>query len=875
MKKLLPFIVFSFLGIIPARAAHITGGEVYYTLTGVSGNDYTYHVVLKLFRDCGSNGAPLDNQASIGIFEKAGNTMIWNQLIARTQIIVLQITSPDPCITNPPTVCYQVGYYEFDVTLPGIAAGYTIAFQRCCRIPGINNLVAPSGNFGTTYTADIPGTGGVATGPANNSAKFVGIDTVIVCAASPFTYSFAAFDADGDELSYTFCNAYHGGGQTGGSGCATCPDPNPPVAPPYNFVSYASPYSGFRPMGTAVNINPTTGLISGVAPPAGIYVVTVCVTEKRNGVVIAQQRKDLQIKVGDCTIAEAELNPRSTTCDGFTMSFQNDAPPSPLINSYFWDFGTGNPGDTSNLPSPTFTFPDTGVYIIKLVTNRNQPCSDSATTPVKIYPGFFPGFVYTGSCFSNPFSFTDTTRTSYGVVDSWTWEFGDPATLGDTSHVQNPFWTYASAGPVTVRLIVTNSKGCIDTADVPINVLDKPALSVAFNDTLICRNDAVQLQAIGTGNFSWTPPINISGANTATPTVSPTSTQWYYVDLDQNGCLNRDSVRVRVVNNVSLMAMADTTICEGDTIQLFAVSDGLSYSWTPAANLNNPNIINPIAVTGSPTNYTVVASIGSCTARDDVFVNTIPYPGANAGPDMNICYNTTTQLNASINGIRFTWTPTSYLSDPNILNPVAFPPRTTQYILSAYDTLGCPKPGRDTLIVIVNKKIIAFAGRDTTVVINQPLQFQGTGGTNYFWSPSTGLNNVNISNPVGVYGPETDSIRYKLIVSDSTGCADSAYVTVYVFKTSPYVFVPTAFTPNNDGLNDVVRPIAVGIKQINYFVIYNRWGERVYYTTANRQGWNGSHNGKLQGSGVFVWMVSAVDYLDRPFFLKGTVTLIR
>jgi gliding motility-associated-like protein len=177
--------------------------------------------------------------------------------------------------------------------------------------------------------------------------------------------------------------------------------------------------------------------------------------------------------------------------------------------------------------------------------------------------------------------------------------------------------------------------------------------------------------------------------------------------------------------------------------------------------------------------------------------------------------------------------------------------------------------------VIVNPKIKAYAGRDTTVVIGQPLQFNGTGGVNYIWSPTTGLNDPFISNPIGIYNASNDSVRYKMIASDAIGCIDSAYVTVYVFQTMPYVFVPTAFTPNGDGLNDVIRPIAVGIQKINYFSIYNRWGQMVYYTTQNKTGWDGNLKGRPQASAVYVWMLSAIDYLGKPLFLKGTVTLIR
>ncbi|HEY1114283.1 MAG TPA: hypothetical protein VGE66_12010, partial [Chitinophagaceae bacterium] len=181
-------------------ANHITGGQMYYTLVSESGGNFTYKVTMMLYRDCYSQGAQLDDSAPIGVFNnETGAIRMFQVPMARQE--KLQITSPDPCILNPPTVCYDVGYYEFSVTLPAAAQGYTIAYQRCCRIAGINNLIGSS-NVGATYTAQIPGTTLNNNYPANNSAQFVGEDRVVVCANSPMSYSFAAKDADGDELRY-------------------------------------------------------------------------------------------------------------------------------------------------------------------------------------------------------------------------------------------------------------------------------------------------------------------------------------------------------------------------------------------------------------------------------------------------------------------------------------------------------------------------------------------------------------------------------------------------------------------------------------------------------------------------------------------------
>ena len=226
-------------------------------------------------------------------------------------------------------------------------------------------------------------------------------------------------------------------------------------------------------------------------------------------------------------------------------------------------------------------------------------------------------------------------------------------------------------------------------------------------------------------------------------------------------------------------------------------------------------------------------------------------------------------------GSSFTWSPLSSLTNANRLSTVADPIGTTPYVLTVRDTIGCPKPNRDTVVVRVLPKINAFAGNDTAVVVGQPLQFQASGGVRYLWSPSTWLNKTDIPNPVAIYSEDVENITYKVDVFNEANCVDSAYVSVKIFKTNPQVFVPTAFTPDGDGKNDLFRPIAVGISRIEYFRVFNRWGELVFSTTVNGKGWDGKIRGKDQGTGTFVWLVRGSDYTGKTFFAKGTVTLIR
>ncbi|OQP50352.1 hypothetical protein A4H97_00470 [Niastella yeongjuensis] len=868
MKKSIVGCLLLLMQLLTARADHITGGEMHYTYTGISNGMYNYLVTAKLFMDCYSNRR-LPDPAYFGVFNKGTGAHIMDMSIPMAHQDRLILSNASPCITDPPSVCYDIGFYDFNVNLPPVAEGYIIVIQVVYRVQGISNLTPGYGNIGATYTGEIPGNGVVASGPQNSSAQFNGDDMVVICANNSFSYNFAAVDNDNDQLRYSFTNAYIGG--SGGGGVNF-----PPVSPPYSSVPYGANYGPGAPLGGNVKINANTGMITGIAPGQGTYVVTVQVEEIRNGVVIATQRKDLQIRITACSIASASMPPDYMLCKNSQTITLANLSTSPLITSTTWELinSKGVSLFNSNDAVTSYTFPDTGVYTVKLVINRNQQCSDSAISLAYVYPGFKPDFSVHGICFNKPTQFLDASATVYGNVDSWEWDFGD-GTGNDFSSQPSPVYTFQSMGFKEVRLIATNTRGCRDTMVKNISIVDKPPLTLAFRDTLICIPDALQLRAIGNGVFSWSPGTALVNGNTATPTVNPVTTTTYSVQLNDNGCLNSDSVQVRVVDHVTLLAMNDTTICQGDAIHLHIQSDGLQYSWTPAGQVLNATAANPDVVTTTSTNYTVTANIGSCLAKDQILVTTVPYPMADAGLDTTICFDTKAWLMGSTEAIRFVWLPAASLSNINLLNPVASPKATTAYVFSAYDNKGCPKPGYDTVVVNVLPDIDPFAGRDTAVVVNQLLQLQASGGKAYQWVPATGLSNPGIDNPTATYTAPSTGITYKVLVFNDAGCVDSAYVKVKVFQTVPTVFVPNAFTPNGDGKNDLLRPIAVGIARIGYFEIFNRWGQLIFRTSTNEHGWDGTIGGKVQPAGTYVWMVKAIDYLGAPYVQRGTIVLVR
>ncbi|MBS1664806.1 MAG: gliding motility-associated C-terminal domain-containing protein [Bacteroidetes bacterium] len=303
------------------------------------------------------------------------------------------------------------------------------------------------------------------------------------------------------------------------------------------------------------------------------------------------------------------------------------------------------------------------------------------------------------------------------------------------------------------------------------------------------------------------------------------------------------------------------------------------------------------ALTGlsGPIRYRVVVQSGVCPSEISApanidFVN-VPFPQATYSPaDTLICYQGTATLNATIQiGTNYAWSSTDNFTGegsgtiagtPYAIQAIVTPPSTTQYVLNI-ENAGCPNLLKDTFSIRVMPPVIVDAGRDTSVVINQPLQLHATsddtttlGGDAFAWAPIIGLNNPTISDPIGLYSAETDSVRYTVTATTGMGCTGSAQVLVRVFKTDPDIFVPNAFTPTGPA-NTVFRPIAPGIASLDYFMVYNRWGQLMYQTSRLGQGWNGYVNGKPAASGGYVWMVQGKTYNGKTVYHRGTMVLVR
>ena len=878
MKSFL--ITLCFIGIaITSFANHTKGGWLYYRYIGPCGaaNTGRYAITLKIYTECTLNTNQFCADVNVSIFNAANNTLfetvnVQNNAVADIQNCTRQ--ECHECISDIPNICYKIATFEFVKDLPITTAGYILSYQRCCRIANIINLQPGSSNIGDTWTVNIPGSGG--SDPLawqNSSARFAQNDTAIICKDNYFTFNFGASDDDGDSLVYSFTDAYYSS-RGNGAQCNSISDP-----PPFNYVSYQAPFTGRQPLGPGVSIDASTGIVSGLAPAQqGTYVLTCTVTEykKGTGILKSSVHKSLHISVADCSLTQAILEPEYYSCNSFTRAFGNKATGG-NIQTYFWEFGVeGSDNDTSNSASPSFTYPDTGLYVLKLVVNRGLPCSDSTLSVVRVYPVFKPGFLVQGQCKNTPIQFVDLSSSTYGTASSWQWNFGDQLSATNVSALQNPTHNYPTEANYTVSLTATNSRGCKETIFQTIVVTNKPALKLT-NDTLICDIDTLQLTAAGTGSVTWAPNYNISSLNSATPMVSPDMPTKYYARLtDPYGCAGTDSVFVDVKSFVTLRAGSDTTICQKDPILLRLTGDALQYRWveTPATgSLDNAALKTPIASPAITTTYLVTGNIGKCIAQDIIVVTAVPYPRAFAGADTSICFGTSAQLRAT-GGSSYAWGPASFLTSRLISNPVSVKPTSDiSYTVTVSDTLGCPKAVAASIRILV-VKVNANAGpRDTAVVVGQPLQLNATGGTVYLWGTSQWLSNSRIASPVSL--PQ-DNIKYTVKVSNEFGCFDADSINVKVYKVAPGIYVPTAFTPNGDGSNDFFRAISLGLKSLDVFRIYNRWGQILFNDTSTESnGWDGSYKGNRQEPATYVWYAEGIDYRNIRIKKRGYVVLIR
>lgn len=401
---------------------------------------------------------------------------------------------------------------------------------------------------------------------------------------------------------------------------------------------------------------------------------------------------------------------------------------------------------------------------------------------------------------------------------------------------------------------------------------------LSFADKKICKGDTAHLYTYGgwgQASFSIYPNNFADASDSNNILVYPQTTTTFYVTRTvPGGCRISLPVTVTVLDSVQLMAMPDTSVCPGSVVTLRVGTNADSIRWSPANVLNDP--YHNIAVTrmaDTTTTFYVSSWQGSCSATASVQVQVLPKARANAGSDKVVCLGRPVLLNGSAVADSFYWSSNGVIQSWQSLQPLVSPVVNSTYTLTAFDTTGCTEKVTDTVQVKVIPSVKAFAGNDTAIVYNQPLQLHASGGNSYQWMPAAGLSNDTIADPFVTIPANAATLTYKVRVFVSADCFADDEVTIRIFR-QPGIYVPSAFTPNNDGLNDVLTPVLPGAKKLDFFKIYNRFGQQVFGTNTIGAGWNGMVNGVLQSNNTFVYMIR-VTYPDNTVQTrKGTIVLI-
>jgi gliding motility-associated-like protein len=566
-----------------ARAAQV-GGEIVYADLG-AGN---YQVTLKLYRDCFSSPAPFDNPAKISVYDANGQ-FVDSLMIAFTSSAPVPPTISNPCFTPPPGICVDVATYSANISLPPKTGGYYLVYQRCCRSASILNIANP-GSTGSTYVEHIPGPEVAAT---NSSPYFTAPPPTFFCDGVGISYYFSASDPDGDSLVYEFCPPLKGLNPccqllapvpptTGAPGCVNPPPglcPERGQAPPYSFVSYVTPYSGFFPVSSnpAMQINPQTGQISGVPNITGQWAVAICVKEYRNGVLIGRHVCDFQFNIVNCpNLIQSSILPQQQLCTGLTLNFTNLSSGG---TSYTWDFGDpGTTSDVSNQQNPSYTYPDTGKYVVTLINHGPNPaCNDTTTEIFYVYQALNPSFVPPAPQCIVGNSYNFTAGGQFAPYATFYWNLSSWATPA-TSTQQNPTGvTYNQYGNFPVTLVV-KQKSCTKT----------------FTDTVkVYPNTVTQFQQ---DSFSGCQPLAVSFTNTSV-FGGATAFTWYFGNGDSLNAVNASYVyqdtgtfNITLVSTTSVGCVGTSTVTGNGLVTVFPGPKAGFTADPTFTNIYNPNI---------------------------------------------------------------------------------------------------------------------------------------------------------------------------------------------------------------------------------------------------------------------------------------------
>lgn len=558
------------------------------------------------------------------------------------------------------------------------------------------------------------------------------------------------------------------------------------------------------------------------------------------------------------------------------------------INQWYWDFD--NNGLTSTFQNPATIYTTPGIKNIRFLVKTAEGCvSDTLIQPITISARPTVDFTFTDSvCIGTPTFFQDQSSAGGSVVNYWQWTYDDST---GTATLQNPSHIFSTAGNHTVTLVssTSGSNACAGTAvSQTVYVSSKPTAGIRW-DTL-CERQPVRLQDASTSpggeaiTSCWWDLGNGQFSNQCNPTVvypvaGPRTIR--HVVTNARGCVSDTfSVTINIADKPRIDFNFPNPVCNDSSLvftDASTVGNGSVSAWNWI--YNNASFGSTATVSGTfpfgnnQVGLSVSSSLGCFT--DTLFKSFRLI----RNPRIRMQFNDTCRY-APASFSASEWSPAIGIQSWNwsfgdgqsaTANPTTHAyTNNGAYTVSLYaiSTEGCRSETIRDQVNIYGTN--AFAGNDTIAAANQPIQLLASGGVSYEWTPSTGLNNPTIRNPIATV---TQDITYYLKAYTPAGCVSYDTMKIIIYA-GPEIYVPTAFTPNGDGLNDQLAVLPIGLRSFDYFSVYNRYGQLVFTTNNKNQKWDGRYKGYRQASSAYVWVASGTDFRNKPVIRKGTVLLL-
>lgn len=814
-----------------SSASHIVGGEITYKyLSKATNGDVTYSVRLALFLDCKDGRASSiaeDATALINVFNAKSGSLLKSlcKEVSRQNPIRVSANAYK-CIKNSPDVCVDMYIYDVNVVLPKLSDGYIISFERCCRNVIIENINSP-GATGATYWTEIKPESTIG---VNSSPIFKSRPPIFLCLNAPFTFDHSATDADGDSLVYELFTPYLGASNTRGRPNYSDSKQGTPVFPlsGNRLVKWLSPYSQADEMGgnPILEIDELTGRLTVTPTQSGQFVVGIKVKEYRNGVLIGETKRDYQFNSANCVFEVISVfSTAKTNCTNTNVSFTNKS--SGAVR-YHWDFGVSNTNsDTSNKTSPTYSYSKAGTYKVTLIA-FNTVCIDT---------------------FDYIITIKDNLKVNLGKDTI----FCQSASLKlDAGNAGSQFgW---NSGQTTQTITINKTGNYIVTvsnnpclAKDTISVIIDESVFNAGKDTVQCNKTFVPITFTIPNiykSYLW-------NDNTTSNSVNMPKEGKYWVTItNQNNCRRTDTIEALFAKPPKIN-LSDTAVCIGYSATFDAKILNYTYLW-------NTSETTPQISVSAPGMYWVIITNGLCYASDTGILSNIN-PGLDIGNDTSFCgtFNFNIQTNKPFNS--YAWNNGGYS-------------QTTSYSqagkikVTIESAEGCFQS--DSITIINYPENISSISGDTVACTSSILDLTASDNVSYIWNTGTTSQEIKIQEG-GIYW---------VIVKDKNGCVDTVFhkVTKNPNALPNEIYIPNAFTPNGDNLNDLFPDNKFqDIKSYYSLLIFNRWGEKLFEADSPNLNWNGITKGQISQYDAYIYTLNYIGCDNQRHTINGEFNLIK